>query len=776
MAPTPHAYDASQSTGGEEGSLFLDRYRIEKILGEGSYGKVKLAMDLENNRKVALKVVDKSTIKRPEHVTRIKREVRILKLLNHPHIVKLYDVAETEREIVLSMEYVEGGELFDFIVAHTRLPEKVARKVFRQILSAVDYCHSSSIIHRDLKPENVLLDSEKTVKIIDFGFVNLYDPEDVLKTFCGSPYYASPEMILGRKYIGPEVDIWSLGVILFALLAGKLPFRDANQKHLYRKITTSSFEMPSCIEPDSADLIRRMLKPDPSERATLEQVMNHRWTVAGYPGPPDSLIPERPAITEPLDSRTLEAMRLFNYDPVQAKETLLNTTTGPVFSLYYLLREQEAAAAEKAAASVTSGNSQREYRSNTLTVPSTDDTSKKSSGSKISRRKSISGAIRQQQSSKNSSPSKSTNQLPSVGELSFVPDQAPPVPSLPNKQAWTPGTTSPKQLASTDGSSTPPIRTIKPVSPQESFDSFEDASGASHTLKTYTTSAIESAALSRRKSAAAQAAAGSTPFLQPQNGSDDDSAGVGRKSMKSLRRRKTVSAGPQRPTSFRTPGGDNSQTSSIGSSAVDITTIPHPPMPSQAVVSALRLKALTSDDDANHPEAADKPGEAFSPPATARASTVSAVSTGGGGSPASTLGRRLSMTLSNALGKMASRTKKRPESPLSPTASAQPITSPVAAVQNGPRVSKSIYGADTTSSKPPDEIKRAIVLVLENSGITYTWDGPFKVRCVATTNEFEVEICKIQGTQMHGLELRRKKGSVWGYQIVARTFIQKLKL
>ncbi|KAJ3213925.1 hypothetical protein HDU67_002289 [Dinochytrium kinnereticum] len=237
----------ASTTEEEEPGLFLDRYIIERQLGEGSYGKVKLAIDNETNRRVALKVIHKSTIKKPEHITRIKREVRIMRLLNHPNIVKLYDVAETDKDIILAMEYVEGGELFDYIVAQNRLNDKTARRIFRQILSAVDYCHQSSVIHRDLKPENLLMDVKRNIKIIDFGFVNLFDPEDTLKTFCGSPFYASPEMILGRQYIGPEVDVWSMGVILYALLTGQLPFRDVNTKDLYRKITTSTFEIPSYI-------------------------------------------------------------------------------------------------------------------------------------------------------------------------------------------------------------------------------------------------------------------------------------------------------------------------------------------------------------------------------------------------------------------------------------------------------------------------------------------------------------------------------------------------
>ncbi|KAI8813048.1 kinase-like domain-containing protein, partial [Cladochytrium replicatum] len=285
-------------------ALYLDRYTVTKVLGEGSYGKVKLAIDSQTGEKVALKVFQKATVKKLVHITRIKREVYVMRLLHHPNIIKLYDVVETEKEIVLSMEYVNGGELFDYIVTQRRVKEKTARRFFRQIVSALDYCHKSSIIHRDLKPENLLLDQERNIRIIDFGFVNLFDQDDVMKTFCGSPYYASPEMIGSKNYVGPEVDIWSLGVILFALLAGHLPFRDQNTAELYRKIATGSYECPDYFSKESRDLIARMLVVDPFRRASIDEIKMHPWTLDGHDGPPENLIPTRPKFL-PGDENTL---------------------------------------------------------------------------------------------------------------------------------------------------------------------------------------------------------------------------------------------------------------------------------------------------------------------------------------------------------------------------------------------------------------------------------------------------------------------------------------
>ena len=193
-------------------------------------------------------------------MARLQREIRFLKLLNHPHIVKVFDVIESLEYIYIVMEFAVGGELFDYIVAHKRVKEKEARSFYRMVLSAVDYCHQNAVIHRDLKPENLLLDDKRTIKIIDFGFGNNFNVNGLLDTFCGSPFYAAPEMILGKKYEGPEVDMWSLGrcesltigVILFALLCGHLPFDDDNMKELYKKIASGSYKVPEYVMPSKS--------------------------------------------------------------------------------------------------------------------------------------------------------------------------------------------------------------------------------------------------------------------------------------------------------------------------------------------------------------------------------------------------------------------------------------------------------------------------------------------------------------------------------------------
>lgn len=189
-------------------------------------------------------------------VERVSREIHILKLIRHPNIIQLYEIIETPRQLYLIMEYASGGELFDYIVKHTKVEETEACKFFQQIVDGVSYIHKINIVHRDLKPENLLLDHNKNIKIVDFGLSNTFKEAELLKTACGSPCYAAPEMIEGKKYNGALVDIWSIGVILYALICGFLPFEDPNTANLYKKILSGEFTIPKFVSLDTQDLIR----------------------------------------------------------------------------------------------------------------------------------------------------------------------------------------------------------------------------------------------------------------------------------------------------------------------------------------------------------------------------------------------------------------------------------------------------------------------------------------------------------------------------------------
>ena len=193
-------------------------------------------------------------------VGKIRREIQNLKLFRHPHIIKLYQVISTPTDIFMVMEYVSGGELFDYIVKHGKLKEEDARRFFQQIISGVDYCHRHNVVHRDLKPENLLLDQALNVKIADFGLSNMMTDGEFLRTSCGSPNYAAPEVISGKLYAGPEVDIWSCGVVLYALLCGTLPFDDEHVTTLFRKIKSGVFPIPDYLNKSVVSLLCHMLQ------------------------------------------------------------------------------------------------------------------------------------------------------------------------------------------------------------------------------------------------------------------------------------------------------------------------------------------------------------------------------------------------------------------------------------------------------------------------------------------------------------------------------------
>eukprot|EP00123_Amoebidium_parasiticum_P006478 comp17419_c0_seq1/m.16801 comp17419_c0_seq1/g.16801 ORF comp17419_c0_seq1/g.16801 comp17419_c0_seq1/m.16801 type:complete len:520 (-) comp17419_c0_seq1:238-1797(-) len=270
---------ATAGSGGPMGSgpLKIGNYILGETLGVGSFGKVKLASHQHTGHKVAVKILNRKKIRSLDMVGKIKREIQNLKLFSHPHIIKLYEVISTPTDIFLVMEYVSGGELFEYIVKHGKLSEDAARKFFQQIICGVEYCHRHKVVHRDLKPENLLLDENKNVKIADFGLSNIMTDGDFLKTSCGSPNYAAPEVISGKLYAGPEVDVWSCGVILYALLCGKLPFDDEYIPNLFKKIKGGIFTLPGHLSEPSKEILTAMLQVDPLKRATIGWIREHPW-------------------------------------------------------------------------------------------------------------------------------------------------------------------------------------------------------------------------------------------------------------------------------------------------------------------------------------------------------------------------------------------------------------------------------------------------------------------------------------------------------------------
>ncbi|KAM6327882.1 maternal embryonic leucine zipper kinase isoform 4-T5 [Alca torda] len=260
----------------------LKYYELHETIGTGGFAKVKLAQHLLTGEKVAIKIMDKLAL--GDDLPRVKIEIDAMKNLSHQHICQLYHVIETSEKMFMVLEYCPGGELFDYIISKDRLSEEEARVFFRQIVSAIAYVHSQGYAHRDLKPENLLIDEEHNLKLIDFGLCAKPKGglDNRLNTFCGSPAYAAPELIQGKAYIGSEADIWSMGVLLYALLCGFLPFDDNSLMAVYRRITRGKYSIPKWLSPGSTLLINQMLQVDPKKRITVKHLLSHPWLMQGY--------------------------------------------------------------------------------------------------------------------------------------------------------------------------------------------------------------------------------------------------------------------------------------------------------------------------------------------------------------------------------------------------------------------------------------------------------------------------------------------------------------
>lgn len=276
-------HNVSENPRAQAANALFGKYELGKLLGCGAFAKVYHARDVLNGRSVAVKVINKNKIMSSNLVSNIKREISIMRRLNHPHIVKLYEVLATKSKIYCVMEFVKGGELFAKI-AKGRFSEDLSRKYFQQLISAVGYCHSRGVFHRDLKPENLLLDENGNLKVSDFGLSAVKDQirtDGLLHTLCGTPAYVAPEILSKKGYDGAKVDVWSCGVILFVLTAGYLPFNDPNLMSMYKKIYKGEFRCPKWMSSDLRRLLSRLLDTNPETRITVDQIIHDPWFKKG---------------------------------------------------------------------------------------------------------------------------------------------------------------------------------------------------------------------------------------------------------------------------------------------------------------------------------------------------------------------------------------------------------------------------------------------------------------------------------------------------------------
>ncbi|KAM9734105.1 serine/threonine-protein kinase SIK2 isoform 1-T1 [Menidia menidia] len=326
------------------GPVRVGFYDIERTLGKGNFAVVKLARHRITKTEVAIKIIDKTQLD-AVNLEKIYREVQIMKMLDHPHIIKLYQVMETKNMLYLVTEYAKNGEIFDYLAKHGRLSELEARRKFWQILSAVEYCHNRNIVHRDLKAENLLLDGHMNIKIADFGFGNFFQPGEPLATWCGSPPYAAPEVFEGQQYEGPQLDIWSMGVVLYVLVCGALPFDGPTLPVLRQRVLEGRFRIPYFMTEDCEHLIRRMLVLDPSKRLSVAQIKEHKWMALDVPV-------QRPVLyQQPLSAdseagvgeyseQVLRLMHSLGIDQHKTIESLQNKSYNHFAAIYYLLVER----------------------------------------------------------------------------------------------------------------------------------------------------------------------------------------------------------------------------------------------------------------------------------------------------------------------------------------------------------------------------------------------------------------------------------------------------
>jgi len=262
----------------------IGQYELGKILGAGAFCKVRLATKANSDTLFAVKIVNKDSIRDIRDLERVMREMHVLKNISHPNIISMHESIEKGARLYLVLDFASAGELHDFCEARGPLPEKLARVFMSQILCGVDFMHRQGVAHRDLKPQNVLLVNDEgttsegfVCKIADFGLSNDMTPGEMLKTICGTPTYAAPEITLGQKYDGVAVDLWSLGCILVFMLSGQPAFKADSQPELFQKIQSASFLVPQFCSPEASDLVHKLIALKPSRRVAIALCWQHAW-------------------------------------------------------------------------------------------------------------------------------------------------------------------------------------------------------------------------------------------------------------------------------------------------------------------------------------------------------------------------------------------------------------------------------------------------------------------------------------------------------------------
>ena len=327
---------------------YIGQFVLGEKLGQGTFGIVVLGTHQITGEKVAVKILDKEKILQETDKSRLEREIKILKKMRHNNIVHLYDVKETPTSLYIIMEYICGRELFEYIIYNKRLSEIEACKLYQQIISGIEYLGKIKVVHRDIKPENLLLDNQNNIKIVDFGLSNSYPKNELLTTACGSPCYAPPEMINGEKYYGLKADIWSSGIVLFAMLCGYLPFEEADNEKLYKKITAGKFKTPSFLSDSAKDILHQILNVDPKSRITIPQMKKHPWFNLVNPklNMSEGLLLNK--VIVPIDENIIYKMvNEYKFNGEEVRINLLLNNHNHITTTYFLILNQKLRDGEK---------------------------------------------------------------------------------------------------------------------------------------------------------------------------------------------------------------------------------------------------------------------------------------------------------------------------------------------------------------------------------------------------------------------------------------------
>ena len=356
----------------------MDMYMVGKVVGVGSYGKVRAAWHRLTGSKVAIKTYDKSKLKDPAHWKRVHSEIKIMEQVSHPRIARMYEAVETPKRMHLIMECLDGGNLCSYVKAKRRLTEDDSRKIFFQILQSIEHLHMLGVTHRDIKLENVLFANSNDIKLIDFGFSTVCQPGKRLKVFCGTPSYMAPEIVRRTEYEGKPVDMWSLGILLYALLCGCFPFRAKSYPDLYRRIARGTFAIPEELSASVKDLLNQFLTVDVSQRITASAAMRHSWLQVQLATSPDInklrletpiLISDKPS--DDIDEQTLTELDKFGLGKDEVIRLVLTKTHSSIATFYYLLldvnlQKRRAMMAKRGASASSKGRSSSSSGSNNL--------------------------------------------------------------------------------------------------------------------------------------------------------------------------------------------------------------------------------------------------------------------------------------------------------------------------------------------------------------------------------------------------------------------------